>query len=305
MLLSCPNCTTCYDIDPAALGATGRSLRCARCRTTWFAAPVAESVSEVFGDIEVITTINPPAQATPAAGERNTSEPNGAAPAPAPPAPLDEATPAPALAETSAAEAPLAPDPSGPNGASEPGTQGEPEATPPLADAPVGEDIETVARRLAEQEAHARRMRRQYTTAAFIPTLILVLAVLIAWRGEIVRLAPQMASLYAALGLPVNTRALVFENVKTTWRAAEGAPLLIVEGAIVSTTARQVEVPRLRFAVRNQAGQEIHVWSARPERAVLPPGASLPFRSRLASPPSDGREVMVRFFHLRDVAATR
>src|SRR5215510_14117649 len=33
------------------------------------------------------------------------------------------------------------------------------------------------------------------------------------------------------------------------------------------------------------------------------PGETLPFRTRLASPPRDGQEVLVRFFNRRDLAA--
>jgi hypothetical protein len=36
---------------------------------------------------------------------------------------------------------------------------------------------------------------------------------------------------------------------------------------------------------------------------VLAPGETLPFRSRLASPPRDGNQVMVRFFNRRDLVA--
>src|SRR5689334_24579951 len=37
MLIVCPNCSTSYAIEPASLGAAGRTVRCARCKTTWFA----------------------------------------------------------------------------------------------------------------------------------------------------------------------------------------------------------------------------------------------------------------------------
>jgi len=38
MLIACPNCSTSYMIDPASLGEAGRTVRCARCKTTWFAS---------------------------------------------------------------------------------------------------------------------------------------------------------------------------------------------------------------------------------------------------------------------------
>src|SRR5262249_9950558 len=38
MLIACPNCSTSYMIDPASLGEAGRTVRCAKCKTTWFAS---------------------------------------------------------------------------------------------------------------------------------------------------------------------------------------------------------------------------------------------------------------------------
>src|SRR5262249_23378283 len=37
MLIICPNCTTAYWVETAAVGATGRLVRCVRCRNVWFA----------------------------------------------------------------------------------------------------------------------------------------------------------------------------------------------------------------------------------------------------------------------------
>ena len=42
MKIVCPNCTTSYDVEAAALGESGRSVRCVRCRTVWFATPGEE-----------------------------------------------------------------------------------------------------------------------------------------------------------------------------------------------------------------------------------------------------------------------
>ena len=37
MLIVCPTCATTYQIQLAALGAAGRSVRCSHCKNTWFA----------------------------------------------------------------------------------------------------------------------------------------------------------------------------------------------------------------------------------------------------------------------------
>jgi hypothetical protein len=81
----------------------------------------------------------------------------------------------------------------------------------------------------------------------------------------------------------------------------DGVPILVVEGTIANDTSRIVDVPRLKFVVRNAANEEIYSWTAVPPRANLPPGETVAFRSRLASPPPDGRDVLVRFVTRRDI----
>ncbi len=117
-----------------------------------------------------------------------------------------------------------------------------------------------------------------------------------------VRYLPQTASLFAAIGLPVNLRNLKFENVRISKETADGITALVVEGTIVGTTGKAAEVPRLRFAARNAAGQEIYIWTALPARSVLGPDETLPFNSRLVTPPADAADVMVRFFTAQDAA---
>ena len=124
---------------------------------------------------------------------------------------------------------------------------------------------------------------------------------LLLMRADVVRLAPQTASLYAAIGLPVNLRGLAFENVTSVKEQRDGVTVLVVEGTIVSASASAVEVPRLRIALRGEAGNEVYVWTAAPNRSILAPGETLPFRTRLASPPPEGRDVLVRFEQRREV----
>ena len=69
-------------------------------------------------------------------------------------------------------------------------------------------------------------------------------------RQEVVRYLPQTASLFAAIGLPVNLRDLRFDNVRIARETEDGVSILIVEGSIISDASGAVEVPRLRFAAR-------------------------------------------------------
>ncbi len=166
------------------------------------------------------------------------------------------------------------------------------------------EHVEVPLARAAPQHAtrSASRWRRPKLSTVIL-ALLAINTALIAFRAELVRWAPQTAALYSAIGLPVNLRGLSFADVTTEHATHEGVPVLVVEGTITSASGRAVEVPRLRFALRNQSGAEIYSWTAVPTRSVLGPGESVTFRSRLASPPAEGHSLMVRFLSRRDQIA--
>jgi predicted Zn finger-like uncharacterized protein len=312
MMIVCPNCATSYRVEPSSLGATGRSVRCVRCRNVWFArdpAPTSAIAQAHRADVAAFTgpppdTTSPDAEGTFAATDL-----------PVPASALDgELGPAEALPEPSFHEMPNT-GAAGDDGwsdalprAREAISISDAPALAPMdaaavlpADAALKEDIETVAARRYRDE------RRGRWNLPILPLAILALialdVALIARRADVVRVAPQTASLYAAIGLPVNLRGLAFTDVTTATESHDGVQVLVVEGNITSASTRAVEVPRLRFSVRNRNGQEVYAWTALPTRSVLAPGETLAFRSRLASPPPDTRDVLVRFFNRRDLVA--
>ena len=277
MLITCPNCATSYSLDTAAIG-DGRSVRCARCQVTWFAAPTRQELT-FADDAQDIW-------AEPEFTERRNL--------------LTDQTMGTALVASSHSDAeyqieapPLAPVADMPDSDMQPAIDVEP-----------SHDIETIAARRTRMPPPKRvRDRARFPIAALI---ILgcgaALAALVQWRADVVRMAPQTAGLYASLGLEVNVRGLNFQNVKSSSEMHEGMPVLVMEGAIVNVTKGAVEVPRMRFAVRNESGLEVYAWTAQPAQSMLGAGEALPFRTRLASPPGDTHDVFVRFFNRRDLA---
>jgi len=138
------------------------------------------------------------------------------------------------------------------------------------------------------------------TVCAAMGALVLALVI---WRVDVVRLLPQTASFYKMVGFDVNLRGLMFKDVKITTETVEGKPVLVIEGVIVGEAKKPLELPRLRFSVRDAQGAEIYAWNAVLEQPVLKPGEKAWFKSRLASPPPEGRNIDVRFFSKRDIAA--
>jgi predicted Zn finger-like uncharacterized protein len=308
MLIVCPTCATSYDVELASLQPNGRQVRCVRCRAIWHAAP--SHADKLLAAAEAIGP-EPPAVHAPAdafaeepalqsADEQVAHGGSWAAP--------DELPAAePAAAEMDAEEPDAAVEVESPSIAPVDLDDGQPPIEVEAAaegDAEPLEDIETYA---------ARRNKRGFRRPSWhwplsnlqsgILALIVTNAILVGWRNDVVRILPQTASFYATLGLSVNLRGLAFDSIATTTEQHEGVPILVVEGSVVNNTRKIVDVPRLKFVVRNSANEEVYSWTAVAPRATLPPGEAVAFRSRLASPPTDGRDVLVRFVTRHDIIA--
>ena len=238
MLIVCPNCSTSYAIESASLGLAGRTVRCARCKAAWFAAP----------------------EVTAAANDR--------------------------ISESEGLESPgvLRPDHA---------------MTRATSDAePRQEDHEAVQVMAAVTRGDPLPVPAETPVPVAItdaPSLVPAV--------EPPMSDATAASLFSAIGLPVNLRNLKFENMRISKEAQEGLSSLVIEGTIISITNKPTEVPRLRFSARDAAGQEVYTWTALPGRSILGPGEKLDFRSRFVSPPENAVDVMVRFASVHDTVA--
>lgn len=283
-------------------------MRCARCQNVWFAANVPTAVSTLPGSdawdvVDAgprIPSVDSPVETPPgeaaAAAEFATTEGIDVSG-------LTEEITGKRVEEGAEAAAVLAAITRGDSAADLPSIVDAPSIESAQTPAPPAKDIETfAARRARRRAARSSRWLRPGLSAALL-VLIAANAGVIAWRTDIVRLLPQTASLYSVVGLPVNIRGLAFENIRMSRVEQEGVGVMVVEGSIVNVTGKPVEVPRLRLALRNEAKGEIYAWTAQPARSILAAGDALPFRSRLASPPADARDVQVRFFNRRDMMA--
>jgi predicted Zn finger-like uncharacterized protein len=280
MHIICPHCTTTYGIDLSTLGAAGRTVRCSRCKEVWLARPEDAVITHALVPSMADGGYPPPNSAV-AAGRNDPGGEFG----------QDHATP---VVES-------------PSISAEWPTEGEASREPNWPSA-VRHDEAKAAR--PPRPSLLRRLKPSFSfglPAVSLATVCaamgaLVVALLI-WRNDVVRLLPQTAAFYKLAGLDVNLRGLVFKDVKITNENVEGKPVLVIEGVIIGESRKPVELPRLRFSVRDAQGAEIYAWNAVLEQPVLKPGEKAWFKSRLASPPPEGRNIDVRFFNKRDIAA--
>ncbi len=142
---------------------------------------------------------------------------------------------------------------------------------------------------------------RRPAGASRLPLIAAIVAVvfgamaLIGLREKIVRVAPAAAALYSAIGLKVNIAGLELRGV-TSKIVTEGARrVLTVEGEIVNLRREANRVPPVALSVRGADGQAKYAWTTQAPKARLDAGEKVMFRARLASPPADGADVLVRF----------
>ena len=272
MHIICPHCTTTYAIDLSTLGAAGRTVRCSRCKEVWLARP--EDAVDMQALAPAMADGDDPAPNPAMAAARN--EPDGSE--------IEQQHDTPVVESPSIS-----------------------------AEWPADGQVQPNRREEAKSARPPRRsLLRRLTPSFGLPAVSLAtvctamgaLAVaLLVWRNDVVRLLPQTAAFYNMVGLEVNLRGLSFKDVRVSSENVEGKQVLVIEGVIVGQAKKPVELPRLRFSVRDAQGAEIYAWNAVLEQAVLKPGEKAWFKSRLASPPPEGRNIDVRFFNKRDIAA--
>ena len=130
------------------------------------------------------------------------------------------------------------------------------------------------------------------------------------------RIYPQRPFLAVSAAIVRDGKVLVVRRARRPALAVYTMPGGVVEAGETLTQAvmREVreetalDIEPVAFAghreviVRDAQGAEIYAWNTVLEQSVLKPGERAAFRSRLASPPAEGRSIDVRFFTRRDIA---
>lgn len=173
----------------------------------------------------------------------------------------------------------------------------EPDVNSPRADSPKI-DIESAAQSRREtQKDQARGDKTKYLkpALAIAASLLITVGSLYGLRNSIVSLLPVSASVYKLAGITINLVGFDFENVKVVREFDGGMPILTVSGEVINITDEPLTAPRVRFGLRDAAKQEIYHWTVAVSDEALPSGARAKFSTKLAAPPKEAREVLLRF----------
>lgn len=305
MKITCPDCSTSYEIKPEALGAEGRSVKCAKCGNRWFVAPKPEEDDTAAFQAEAADgkPAKEPAKKKddPAEDEAAWSE--------------DAADDAADQADEAAEEDP-APADFNPPPATVASSKDESAFASELAednDEPVDPakvDIETLAKRPkikvnpnkfrtntigAVIDWIVRRNYRRIGGLALFGSALTLVMVLVLMRDTLVKQSPDLASLYQMVGLDVNLRGLEFRNLRTFMEVEDGRRVLVVEGSIRNLQEETNSVPAVRLSIRSADMQEVYAWTVEPRTKSLNALDETRFRTILADPPEGASDIQVRF----------
>ncbi|MDC9826444.1 zinc-ribbon domain-containing protein [Devosia sp. ZB163] len=279
VVIACPHCGTRYQLPPDTLGASGRKVSCAHCGQSWLAeaqTPPPEDRLFTPGEEEVLdrefTALQ---QRAGLAGVPDPLQQLTSQEAPPPPEVVKS------IAEIRAAIAPRA--------AMEPET----EAPEPVSDKAARGRIEKRQRAVGAALPAARLIRA--VRLASVVLLVSVLGAGYVFRTEIVRLIPDMAGVYSALGLGVNVVGLEFSDVSTVVTRRGEDSVLSVIAKIRPVEARRVVVPPVVVTLLDDRGAQVYQWSVMPAAGDVAPGEALDFTAELASLPAAATQLRLGF----------
>lgn len=299
MIVSCPRCTTRYDVPIDTLG-EGRVVRCTRCRHEWLEKPrppeppppmipepvvqpepvdVAEA-DPVDGDDAGSATIVSTAMEMAYMGESEET----------PPEPEAEPEPEPE------------PEPDIENIVSE--EPAEPAAEDQTSDGLFAD--EGLPRRLVrrtpviddEEKTPPPPARKVFTLWVIMCVFVsLVLAVLFMGMGFVLKTFPQARGFYEMIGYvfeqPLD--GLEISDVISTKALEGGSRVLVVQGKVANRAFKPKKVPPLRAALLDQKGLRIIEWTINVEQQMLDPKQETSFREVLIDPDKDATRVVVAF----------
>lgn len=267
MILECPECRTRYLVPDTAIGAEGRTVRCANCRHSWHQEPDARAAEAIAA--APAQEPQPPSVIV-SAGEQ--------AAAPDLPAQTAVAASDPA---GSAATQPLPPFP------------GMAPASAAIAAWPSPPASSTTV----ENGEKPRRKRplvntaRRWTVAAVLAALLMLVAVgAILWTS-----APGLATQLGLSFGPQESPLRLIDNPIERREISNGSELFAVSGKVLNPSNDRQRVPDIRADLRDAQNRIVFTWTIIPQQRTLAPKSAIDFNSAKLDVPASSKKLELSF----------
>lgn len=261
MIIACPACSTRYVVPDSAIGVDGRTVRCAKCRHSW------------FQDGNLPADLSPVAAAGPPVGPRPTAR----APAPPPAPEPDRSVPD----ETPVAEADLPPLPEAPRSY---------EAEPPVYEDDGDHRYSDEARSSFDFEPpfQPRRNRlRMWTMAAVLFAVVALAAVAAVARYGMPNWL-HLPGITFAQGQP--GLRLDFPPKRQDRRTLpDGTEFFGASGTITNVGQQRQTVPSILIVLRDRRERIVYSYEVAPPKRTLAPGESLTINEAVTDVPKSAK----------------
>ncbi|PNU04300.1 MJ0042-type zinc finger domain-containing protein [Novosphingobium guangzhouense] len=288
MIIACPACSTRYAVPDSAIGVEGRTVRCAKCRHSWFQeGPELETEGAIAAPAQADVAAPPPQVEAPAAPVPQAAVPQAPAPqAPAPQAPAPRPAPRPAVVVPRAAEA--APEPAAEPRRADP----MPAPAPSRRSGPVYYD-DTANKTYADEGPSSFdfsppfRPRRNWSRIGTFAAIVFAVATL----GLAVAVA--VGGLPDWLPIPRATFSQAQPDLKLDFPRGrqdrkplpDGTEFFSVSGTITNIGAETRKVPSLLVVLRDRRETIVYAKEVVPAKNRLAPGETITVNEALTDIP--------------------
>ena len=278
MILTCPNCSTKFNIKDGALGKTGRKVKCSKCDHSWHAMPNGEAENaavqvretDSFGDLDN----EPPPGNQPA-------EALGAQP---PPTDLMASgvensdngyIPSEGVQAKSGGDGLSSIDPSH--------MPPDSQVRPPTPGRPSSDIISWVV---------------------FILLLVTIIISMLFLRKDLVILYPPLNKVYEIFGFAPYTlgHGLELLQPNSEIRKEGNAVILTVKGKIENTTSSVIDVPHLKGVLFDSNGKETMTTKTfKPTEPRILPGEKTGYVTEIKNPPPGSMKITIIFAQKEEI----
>ena len=264
MIIACPACNTRYVVPDSAIGVDGRTVRCAKCKHSWF---------QEGAEPEALLAAQAAASDATAAPAR----PHSQAPAAPQPAAASVAT-RPVAEDVVERDGPAFDGPLPDNSA----PHGTPYRDPPLPS--VAEEDDAFSRFDAEPPFKPRRnVMKLWTWAAGIFALVAAGAILLISTAGVPEWVPINRPLFGAAPSDLAISFPVEDQDRRT--LPNGTEFFGAKIAVSNKARESRDVPPILIVLRDQRERKVFSWVVTPPKSTIGPGETLTINEAVTDVP--------------------